>query len=115
MTEHIYQWLDLVWLPVAWFVVHRNHRWMALGFILTCALTLRTQVELMKSVGFETGILPLLNGPLMARGMIAYGIAIALYLILAHFSQGTSKMIFLTASITIYIVTFCLTMILMLL
>jgi hypothetical protein len=114
MGHLIYQWLDVLWLPVAWFVVHKNHRWMMMAFIICCGLTMRTQVELMESTRFSTGIFPFFEAPLLSRGLIGYGIIIAIFLILAHFSQSTSKMVFFAATISIYIFAFCLNMVVML-
>lgn len=115
MGNILYQWLDLIWLPVAWFVVHKKHRGMALAFVAACILTLRTQVEMMRMSGLETGILPLLDGPLLSRGYIVYGIVICLFLILAYFSQTTEKMIFFTAVLSIYIFAVCISMVIMVL
>lgn len=115
MGQLIYQWLDVLWLPAGWFVVHKAHRWMTVAFIATCIVTLRTQVELMKSIGFPTGIMPILDGPIYDRGLIAYSLIIALFLLLAHFSPGTQRIVFFTAALSIYIVAFCVTMLLMML
>ena len=115
MGDIIYQWLDVLWLPVAWLVVHKDHRWMTIAFVVTCMLTLRTQVELMRSIGFETCFLPVLDGDLYARGLIGYGIIIAGFLILAHFSQATGRIIFFTATISVFILAFCFNMLLMVL
>lgn len=115
MGQLIYQWLDVLWLPVGWFVVHKNHRWLALAFIATCILTLRTQVELMKSIGFPTGMMPVLEGPIYDRGLIAYSVIIGIFLILAYLSPTTSRIVFFTATLSIFILAFCLTMLLMVL
>lgn len=115
MGNILYQWLDLIWLPLAWFVVHPQHRWLTLAFIVACGATMRTQVELMNATGFTTGILPLLDAPLFTRGLLGYGFVIAVFLALAYFSRATAKMIFFAAAISVYIFAFCFTMILMLL
>lgn len=114
MGQVIYQWLDLVWLPVAWFVVARKHRWLALGFVVACGLTLRMQVELMDSIGFPDGMLPWVSMPAFSRGLLVYGVVIGLFLILAHFSKATMPVVFLAAAISIYIFAFCASMLFML-
>lgn len=114
MGQFLYQWLDMVWLPLAWFVVAKHHRWLMIAFIIVCGMTMRTQVELMESTGFEKGMLPFLDMPLLTRGLLGYGIIIGLFLILAHFSQRTDRIVFLAASISIYIFAFCANMIFML-
>ena len=115
MGAFIYQWIDLIWLPVGWFAVHKQHRLPMAAFIVTCIVTMRTQIELMDGIGYETGILPLMDSDLRTRGLIIYGIIIALFLLAAHYSPRTSKMVFLAASITVYIFAFCASMIFMLL
>lgn len=115
MTSLIYQWIDLVWLPIGWFSVHKQHRVKAMIFIITCVLTLRTQIELVESTGYDKGFLPFFDAPLYTRGLVVYSIIIALFLILAHYSPRTRKMVFFAASITIYIVAFCVSMFVMLL
>lgn len=115
MSQLIYQWIDLIWLPISWFAVHKQHRLKALIFILTCFITMRTQIELMYSTGFETGILPFMDTPLYTRGSIVYSIIIALFLILAHYSPRTRDVVFFAASLSIYIFAFCVSMVIMLL
>ncbi|MCB9988190.1 MAG: hypothetical protein H6868_02520 [Rhodospirillales bacterium] len=113
MGQFIYQWVDFLWLPAAWFVVHKHQRWFVLGFIFVCLLTFRTQVELMESIGYGTGILALMKSSVYNRGLIIYSIIFALYMILAYFSPGTQKVIFFAASLSIYILAFCFSMIMM--
>ena len=115
MGDLIYQWIDLVWLPIGWFAVHKQHRIKTLVFLITCMLTMRTQVELMQSFGLDTGLLPVMHTSLFSRGLIVYSIIIAAFLVLAHYSPRTSKMIFFAASLTIYIFAFCVSMVVMIL
>lgn len=111
----IYQWIDLVWIPIALLVAHKPHRLLTAGLILICALSLRLQVELMDSIGFDTGILSFMNTPLFQRGIMVYGFVIALFLVLAYFSPRTSKMVFFAAGLSIYILAVCLSTIIMIL
>lgn len=113
ISGFIYHYVDFLWLPAAWFTMARQHRWYGQAFVLTSLVTLRTQVELMKSTGFETGFLPFMNSNVFPRGMIAWSIVIALFLILAHFSPRTKPVIFFAASLSIYIFAFCFSMLLM--
>lgn len=115
MGELIYQWIDLVWLPIGWFAVHKHQRVKVMAFIITCILTLRTQAELLDSTGYDEGYLPLMHSPVFTRGLIVYSIIIMLFLILAYLSPRTQGIVFFTASITIYIFAFCVSMVLMLL
>lgn len=113
MGAFIYQWIDLLWLPVTWFVAHRAHRAGLTVFAATCILTMRTQVELIESTGYGTGFLPFLTGPLYARGLVVYSLVVALFLLLAHYSPRVSGYVFLAAGITLYLFAFCLALLVM--
>ena len=115
MGAFIYQWIDLIWLPVGWFAVHKRHRILTVIFVLTCIVTMRTQIELMETIGYGTGILPFMDSPLRTRGLLVYGTVIALFLVLAHYSPRTREMIYFAAALTVYLFTFCLSMVFMVL
>lgn len=115
MSQLIYQWIDLIWLPIGWFSVARQHRLKVIIFVLACAITMRTQIELVQSTGFNSGFLPLMDSPLYTRGLIIYSVMIALFLLLAHYSPRTRNIVFFTASLSIYIFAFCVSMVIMLL
>jgi hypothetical protein len=113
MTQIIYQWIDFLWLPIGFFTVHKSQRLMTLAFIFTCLITFRTQVELIESTGFETGFLGIMHSSLHSRGIIVYSIIIMLFLILAYLSPQTKGVIFFAATISIYLLAFCMSMLLM--
>lgn len=115
MIDFIYQWIDVLWLPVAWFVVHKHHRLMALAFIIICMMTMRLQIEIMTDIGRPTGILPWLDSGLFARGLVTYSLIYAVFLALAYFSKSTQAIIFFAAILSIYIFALCLSMIVMVL
>lgn len=115
MGTLIYQWIDLIWLPIGWFAVHKGHRWYMLAFLVTCIATLRTQTELMDGIGYPAGILHLMDSPVRTRGLITYSVIFTLFLLLAHYSRGTRGIVFLAAALSIYIFAFCLSMVIMLL
>jgi hypothetical protein len=113
LSDNIYHYIDLVWIPVTWLVVEKHQRWKALSFVLVCLMTLRTQTELMESTGYETGFLPIMDSNVYSRGLIAYSVVIVGFLVLAHFSPKTDGMIFFAAGLSIYILAFCFSMLLM--
>ena len=115
MPPLMVQWIDLLWMPVALLMAHKGHRLMAAAFVLICVFTLRLQIELMESIGYGQGIWRLLDASLYTRGLICYGIVIAFFLVLARFSPGTMKVVFLAAGLSLYIFAAALTMIVMLL
>ncbi len=108
MGSLIYQWIDLLWLPLGFFAVAPKFRWLTLGFIAACLLMMRMQIELMVYTGYETGILPFMTSHIQTRGLLTYGI-------LANFSNRTQKVVFLAASITIFIAAFLVSTVLMML
>lgn len=113
VLDLLYQWIDLLWIPVGLVTVHKGQRLLTTGFILVCILTLRTQIELMGSIDRDGGLLGFWNAGLYERGLVIYGFLIALFLILAHFSRNTKGVIFLAASLSIYILGFCVSMLAM--
>ncbi len=115
MTGLIYQWIDLLWLPVGWFAVHPQHRWKTMALIFACIFTMRTQVELITMTGYPTGYLPLMDSALYPRGLIVYSVIMALFLVLAHFSRRTKRIVFMAVAITVYFFAFTVSTIFMVL
>ena len=113
MISHLYQWIDLLWLPVAMVTVHKGQRALTAVFMLVCIFSMRAQVELMQSFGRPGGFTGLLQAGAYERGLVVYGIVFTLFLILAYFSPHTKGVIFLAATLTIYILSFCLSMLVM--
>ena len=113
IQDNIYDYIDIIWLPVIVFVVHKHQRWLAFAFVLTCLLTFRAQVELMEMTGYDTGFLPFMQSHIQPRGLIVYSVIFCLYTALAYFSPRSQKIIFFAASLTIYIFSFCVSMLLM--
>ena len=108
-------YLDFLWLPVGWFAVHKGQRWKTVAFIAACLMTLRTQVELMDRTGHDAGFLPFLQGPSLQRGMITYAFIIGAFLILAYLSPKTQGIIFFSAALSVYVMAFCMSMVIMIL
>jgi Mn2+/Fe2+ NRAMP family transporter len=112
-TAELYKYLDFLWIPAGLLVARKHQRLFAALFIATCLLTLRLQVELVEGTGFSTGFLPWLHSPARTRGEVTYSVIIALYLILVRFSPHTKSIIFFAASLSIYFMAFCLSMVIM--
>ncbi len=115
MPPLLYQWIDLLWVPVALLATHRGHRLMAAAFVLACVFSLRLQIELMQSIGFPNGIMGLLHADAYPRGLVAYGLLIGFFLLLAHLSRGTFYAVFIGAAVTVYFIAFALSMFVMVL
>lgn len=109
----LYSYAGILWLPVGLLVVHPPHRWLTAAFVVTCILTLRIQVELMDSIGYPAGFLPILSVSADTRGLAIYSVVIALFLLLARFSPKTPRTVFFAAALSVYILTFCLSMVVM--
>ena len=107
MLATFYQWIDLFWIPVGLLVTRRGQYLLTTAFILACVGTLRLQLEFMDSIDRHDGILGFVTMGLYERGLFVYGFLIAVFLILAHFSPRTKGVIFLAASLSIFIFGFC--------
>jgi hypothetical protein len=114
MPPLFYQWIDLLWVPIALAMTHRGHRLMGVIFVLACVGTLRLQVEIMDSIGFSNGIMGLLHADAFRRGLIVWSILIAFFLLLARLSPGAFYAVFMAAALTIYFLAFTVSMLIML-
>lgn len=113
--QDLLSWIDLLWVPVAFLTMEKGKRLLTSGFALSCSLLLRLQVELLQDMGYTRGFFGLMQAPILARGLITYGLFILLFLLLAYFSKGSDKSIHIAASITIMIVAFCVSSLVMVL
>lgn len=115
ITFYIYEWIDLLWIPLVLLVVHKRHWVFAVGFVLACALMLRLQTDFMISMGYETGIVPWLQSGVFDRGIIVYSIFTSFYLLLSAFSPGSFASVFLGATISIFMAAMMVSSIVMIL
>lgn len=104
--EFIIEYIDLAWLILVPVLVKKRLWLKTILFILACVLILRFQVEFMQAVGFPDGFFTLMDFPLMQRGSITYGIFIAFFLILTHFSQDEDAYIFMAGAISVFFAAF---------
>lgn len=109
------QWMDLIWIPIAFFVLHKDQRIKGIIYILLCAFVMRLQVELIESTGYVTGFLPVLHNSLLQRGMITYSVFHAFFLIISYYSPRTNAYIYMGAALTIFITAFCVSGLIMIL
>lgn len=115
MMDIFLEHIDWIWLPIGWFAVHKQHRLKTAVFIIVCILTLRLQVELFEEIGHPTGTLSIMDSHVLDRGQIIYAVFIMLFLIIAHFSARTEKIIFFAACLSVYFLTFFTSTLMMLL
>lgn len=99
-------WMDVLWLPLAAFVVHKGQKLKALFFVVVCISSLRLQMEIMESTGYNAGFTGWFKMDSFHRGMIVYSIFIGIYLILSCLSPYTKGPIYLAASLSIFFMAF---------
>lgn len=109
-----YQWIDLLWLPLVFYAVHKPHRMIALGFMAGCMVMMRLQVEILTSIGYPNGIVGLMSAPVLTRGLAVYSLAYLFFFIMAYYSPGSRPVIFFAACLAIFFAGFFTSMILML-
>lgn len=114
-SQSLYAWIDLLWVPIALLTMERGKKIFTCGFVLSCSLLLRLQVELLQQLGYPRGFLGLVETSIFTRGLVTYAAFIALFLILAYYSPGSDKTVHLAASITILIIAFCVSLFVMVL
>jgi hypothetical protein len=115
LAQTLYHWIDLFWIPVALLTMEKGKRLFTVGFILSCVLLLRLQVELMQHIGFPRGIFGVMESSIYARGLITYGAFITLFMLMAYYSKGVDKSIHIAASITMMIAALCVSALVMVL
>lgn len=99
----ILQWVDVLWLVVAFFFIHKEQRLLSFAFFVTCMMMMRLQVELMTSIGYENGLIgfaPDLS--VFSRGIMVYGFFYTGFILMAHYSKGGRNIIFLGASLAVF-------------
>lgn len=106
MNSVVLQWIDLIWLPLAVAVVHKDQRWWAAGTIISCLLMMRMQVELIESTGYTHGFLGLIKADVQSRAMMVYTFFYVGYVLLAFYSPRTKGSVFMAASIGIFFMAF---------
>ena len=106
MTQILLNWVDLLWVPVVLLLMHKDQKFKSVIFVLVCILALRLQVELMRDIGYETGVLPFLTWPALYRGYVVYGLFMGLFLFLAHISKERNTYIYMAAGISVFIFAF---------
>ncbi len=115
MFDFLYLWADILWLPVAFIIVHKHHRWWAVGFIICSMILIRLQAEMMTFIGYDRGIMGIMDSNVYSRGLIISSIFYILFFIMAHYSKDTKGVIFMAACLTIFFAIFVTTALVMLL
>lgn len=113
LHEFIIDWIDLIWLPIAFFVATKRQRKWAIMFVVLCAVTMRLQIDLIHSTGFSKGFTQLLSGDVKLRATVIYSIFCAIYLLMLHYSPRSPWAVLLSASIVVYIAAFTVSMLVM--
>jgi len=106
MEDLIYYWIDIIWIPILYFGVHKKHRWWALGFVLSSMVLIRLQGEIMTFIGYEYGIINYLQSKVHTRLLAVSSLFYILYLLMAHFSPKTQGVVFMAASLSFFFMIF---------
>jgi hypothetical protein len=112
-AQTILQWIDLLWVPVAFLAMEKGKKIKTCLYVLSCVLLLRLQVEFMSSMGAPNGLTGWVEIPSFTRGLVVYSIFILLFLMMAHFSKGGDKHVHIAASIVMLILSFCVSSVIM--
>ncbi|MCB9977996.1 MAG: hypothetical protein H6862_00090 [Rhodospirillales bacterium] len=108
------QWLDFLWLPVAFLAPHGNQKYYASALTLSCLVSLRLQTELLTWAGIGvTGATGYFSMPPMMRGMMTYAVLLGLFFILSYYSPNTRGVIYMAACLSVYVISFCISFLMM--
>ncbi|MFP4313103.1 MAG: hypothetical protein ACLFR0_02140 [Alphaproteobacteria bacterium] len=102
----LYQWLDIIWIPIVLLIVTKEQRIWALGFLFSCMLMMRLQVEVMHETGYPQGFTNFMTSDAFDRGLVVYSVFYVAYLILTHYSPNTRGALFIAGSISIFFMAF---------
>lgn len=98
----IYHWIDILWIPVLFFGVHKKHRWYACGFATGSIILVHTMSEIMTSIGYPNGIIGYISLDVHSRLLIISIIIYSAFLLVARFSSKTLGVVFMAASLTFF-------------
>lgn len=115
MLHFLYIWIDTIWLPIAFFGVHKKHRWWSLGLVLGSMILIRLLAETFDYIGYPQGIMGILESNVHNRGLVVSGIFYILFLLVAHFSKNTQGVVFMAACLSFFFMIFVTTSIVMVL
>lgn len=109
----LYQWVDFLWIPVAVAVTHGQQRYFAVLFVLFCAVSLRMQREFLDSFRLGEGVTNFFSLTPYARGLLVYGFFTLLFFLLSYVSPNTRGVIYMAAALSLYILAFCVSSVIM--
>lgn len=99
---NLYHWIDLLWIPILFFGVHKQHRWYSAGFAVGSVILVHTLSEIMNTIGYSQGIIGYLSSNVHARLLIVSSAIYAFYLLTAHFSSKTEGVVFMAACLSFF-------------
>jgi hypothetical protein len=103
----VLQWIDIIWLPLAFFFVHKDQRMWAIGTLLSCMAMMRMLSELMDSIGYSQGIIGFWTSmPVFSRGLMVYNLHYLGYLFLAYYLPNARGPMFMALSISVFFSSF---------
>lgn len=102
----LYYWIDLIWVPVLFFGVHKRHRWYASGFAVVSIILVHTLSEIMTSIGYEYGIMGFMESKVHTRLLIVSSVFYTVLLGIAHYSPRTEGVIFMAESLSLFFIIF---------
>ncbi len=106
MFNFLYLWADVIWLPIIFFIVHKKHRWWSLGFVISSMVLIRLLAEIMTYIGYENGIMGLMDANVHTRGLFVSSFFYFLFIIMAHYSSGTRGAVFMAGCLTFFFAIF---------
>lgn len=115
MFEILYYWIDIIWLPIIFLSVHKNHRWWALGFAVSSLVITHLLIETMVYIGYENGLMGIIKAHVQTRSLIVSSAYYTIFLLMARYSKNTQGVVFMAACLSFFFMIFVTTSIVMVL
>lgn len=96
ISSLVYNWLDLFWIPLALIVLPKNQWLESMTLIICSIIMLRLQIETLSQYNFQEGFTGWFDFDLYHKGLFAYSLVIAAFMILSLILQKNGWIIHLS-------------------
>lgn len=104
--KFVLQWIDLGWLLMGLCLARKDQRLWVLGFFVCSMIMMRMMAELMDSIGYPSGLIGLMETPVLTRGLLIYSVAYVLYMAIVRYSPNAHGTLLMALSLAFFFAAF---------